>query len=153
MNTGISEENATEIKKGLSSVLADTYTLYLKTQNYHWNVTGPRFHQLHMIFEEQYKEMAEAVDEIAERIRALGHKSPGTFKEFLQLTSIKEETEVITEDLMINNLVEGHETISRKSREVAQIAGSFNDEASADLLTSRLKTHEKTAWMLRSFLQ
>jgi starvation-inducible DNA-binding protein len=153
MNIGITKENATKISQGLASTLADTYTLYLKTQNFHWNVTGPRFHQLHIIFEEQYKEMSEAIDEIAERIRALGHKSPGTFKEFLQLTSISEETEAMSEDSMITKLVEGHETISRKAREVVQIASSFKDEASSDLLSSRIKIHEKTAWMLRSFLQ
>ena len=153
MNIGINEEKTKEIAKGVSSVLADTYTLYLKTQNFHWNVTGPRFHQLHAMFEEHYTEMAEAIDEVAERIRALGHKSPGTFKEFLQLTSISEETGDIQPDDMIKKLIEGHESISRKSREVVQMASEYNDEATADLLTSRMKTHEKTAWMLRSFLQ
>lgn len=153
MNTGITKTNALEIKNGLASVLADTYTLYLKTQKYHWNVTGKNFHQLHIIFEQQYKEMAEAVDEIAERIRALGYNSPGTFKEFLELSSIREEDEAMNEVSMINKLVEGHETISRKSREVIQMADGFRDEASVDLLTSRIKTHEKTSWMLKSFLQ
>lgn len=153
MNTGISYEKTKEIAGGVSSVFADTYTLYLKTQNFHWNVTGPRFHQLHGMFEEHYSEMAEAIDEIAERIRALGQRSPGSFKEFLQLTSISEETGDLTPDQMIMKLIEGHETISRKSREVVQVASKHNDEATADLLTSRMLTHEKTAWMLRSFLQ
>ena len=153
MNIGINEENTTKIAQGMSSVLADTYTLYLKTQNFHWNVTGPRFHQLHAMFEDHYTEMAEAIDEVAERIRALGHRSPGTFKEFSQLTSITEETGVIEADDMIKKLIEGHELISRKSREVVQMASDCSDEATADLLTSRIKTHEKTAWMLRSLLQ
>jgi starvation-inducible DNA-binding protein len=153
MNIGINEENTTKIAQGMSSVLADTYTLYLKTQNFHWNVTGPRFHQLHAMFEDHYTEMAEAIDEVAERIRALGHRSPGTFKEFSQLTSITEEAGVLEADDMIKKLIEGHELISRKSREVVQMASDCSDEATADLLTSRIKTHEKTAWMLRSLLQ
>ncbi len=153
MNIGINEEKTKEIAKGVSSVLADTYTLYLKTQNYHWNVKGPRFQQLHAMFEDHYIEMAKAIDEVAERIRALGHRPPGTFKEFLKLTSISEETGDIQPNEMIKNLVEGHEAISRKSREVVQMVNQYNDEATADLLVSRMKNHEKTAWMLRSFLQ
>lgn len=142
-----------KVSEGLASVLADTYTLYLKTQNYHWNVTGPRFHELHKMFEDQYSEMAEAVDEIAERIRALGHRAPGTFKEFLELSSITEEERILSADNMIISLVESHEAVSRKSREVVQIAAEFKDEASADLLSARIKTHEKTAWMLRSIIE
>lgn len=153
MNIGINEEKAKEIAKGVSSVLADTYTLYLKTQNFHWNVTGPRFHQLHGMFEDHYVELAEAIDEIAERIRALGNRAPGTFKEFLQLTSISEETGDMQPDEMITNLIKGHESICRKSREIIQLASEYNDEVTSDLLISRMKNHEKTAWMLRSFLQ
>lgn len=153
MNIGINQDDTKKIANGVSSVLADTYTLYLKTQNFHWNVTGPRFHQLHEMFEEHYHELAGAVDEIAERIRALGHKSPGTFKEFLELTSISESTGNINADDMLTALIDGHEAISRKSREVIQMADEYNDEATIDLLAGRIKTHEKTAWMLRSFLQ
>lgn len=152
----MTEMNFDETKKtatGLSFVLADTYALYLKTQNFHWNVTGPRFHQLHGLFEEHYKEMAEAIDTIAERIKALGHHAPGSFKEFSDLTSIKEVSGKHDPDEMIQSLVTGHETISHKLREVSQIATDQRDDATADLITSRIYQHDKAAWMLRSLLQ
>jgi len=152
MNIDINRDKAI-IGNAVSSVLADTYTLYLKTQNYHWNVTGARFHQLHKLFEEQYTEMAEAIDEIAERVRSLGFRPPGTFKEFLALTSIPEETVKLNADEMIKNLADGHEMISSKTREIVVMAHDFKDDVTADLLTSRIKTHEKTTWMLKSFLE
>ena len=152
MNIDINRDKAI-IGNAVSSVLADTYTLYLKTQSYHWNVTGAKFHQLHKLFEEQYTEMAEAIDEIAERVRALGFRPPGTFKEFLALTSIPEETVKLTADEMIKNLADGHEMISSKTREIVLMANDFKDDVTADLLTSRIKTHEKTTWMLKSFLE
>lgn len=153
MNLGIEKKGMEKVANGLSSILADSYFLYLKTQNYHWNVEGPRFHELHEMFEEQYVEMASAVDEIAERIRALDFKAPGTFKEFSKLTSLQERDGSIATDKMIEDLGEGHEAIARKSREVVGIANEIHDEATADLLTARIKLHEKTAWMLRSTLK
>lgn len=153
MNLGIHHEYTKEIANGISHVLADTYVLYLKTQNYHWNVTGARFHQLHGMFEEQYKDLAVAIDDIAERIRALGHKAPGTFKEFLHLTSMKENLSNINSTEMIEELVDGHEMISRKLKEIITMSGQYNDDVSSDLLTSRMQYHEKTAWMLRSSLE
>ena len=151
--TKINEETVSRIASGMSSVLADSYMLYLQTQNFHWNVVGPRFHQLHELFESQYTEMAEAIDEIAERIRALGVRAPGTFKEFSKLSSIKEDDSITEADKMIEKLVEGHSLISNKSSEVVQLAASGNDEATADLLTTRIKSHEKMNWMLKSLLQ
>lgn len=153
MNLGIEKKGMEKVANGLSSILADSYFLYLKTQNYHWNVEGPRFHELHEMFEEQYVEMASAVDEIAERIRALDFKAPGTFKEFSKLTSLQERDGSIATDKMIEDLGEGHEAIARKSREVVGIANEIHDEATADLLAARIKLHEKTAWMLRSTLK
>ena len=135
---------------GLSHILADTYTLYLKTQNYHWNVTGPNFQQLHMLFENQYKEMALAIDEIAERIRALGHKSPGSFKEFKELSSIEDDPDKLDSRQMISSLIKGNEIISRKAQEASLIARKYDDEVSSGLLTSRVSVHEKTTWMLSS---
>ena len=151
--TKINEETVSRIASGMSSVLADSYMLYLQTQNFHWNVVGPRFHQLHELFESQYTEMAEAIDEIAERIRALGVRAPGTFKEFSKLSSIKEDDSITEADKMIEKLVEGHSLISNKSSEVVQLAASGNDEATADLLTTRIKSNEKMNWMLKSLLQ
>lgn len=149
----VSTDFNTKLAKGLSSVLADSYVLYLKTQNFHWNVTGPRFHQLHTMFEEHYTELATAIDEIAERIRVFDERTPGSFKEFLALTSIEEETSMLEADEMIKQLAKDHEAVSRKAREVISIASEQGDEATADLLTGRITTHDKTAWMLRSFLQ
>ncbi len=153
MNTGISKEETMKIASGVSSVLADTYTLYLMTQNFHWNVSGPRFYELHKMFEDEYRELAESVDEIAERIRALGVKAPGTFKEFLEATSLKEPKSDLDANKMVEKLLEGHETIACKAREVIHMASAVNDEATVDLLASRIKSHEKTTWMLRNVLQ
>ncbi|MCO4754097.1 MAG: DNA starvation/stationary phase protection protein [Bacteriovoracaceae bacterium] len=153
MNLGMEEKGMKTVANGLSSILADSYFLYLKTHNYHWNVEGPRFKELHEMFEEQYTEMAQAVDDIAERIRTLGFKAPGTFKEFNKLTSIEEIEGDIDSNKMLEDLGKAHESIARKSREVIGIASEIHDEATADLLTARITTHEKTAWMLRSTLK
>lgn len=153
INIGISAKDRKAIAKGLSKVLADSYTLYLKTHNYHWNVTGPMFNTLHLMFEEQYTELAAAVDEIAERIRALGEPAPGSYKAFAKLTEIKEETDVPSAEEMIRQLVIGQETVVRSAREVFKIVDMASDEPSADLLTQRMQVHEKNAWMLRSMLK
>ncbi|HEU4597076.1 MAG TPA: Dps family protein [Pyrinomonadaceae bacterium] len=152
INIGIKESDRKEIADGLSRLLADTYTLYLKTHNYHWNVTGPMFQTLHLMFEQQYNELAPAVDLIAERIRALGFPAPATYKQFVALSSIKEEEGVPTADEMIRKLVEGQEAVVRTARSVFAIADDANDQPTADLLTERMQVHEKTAWMLRSLL-
>jgi starvation-inducible DNA-binding protein len=152
INIGIEENDRREIAEGLSKLLGDTYTLYLKTHNFHWNVTGPMFQTLHLMFEQQYNELALAVDLIAERIRALGFPAPGTYKEFARLSSIKEEEGVPTAEDMIRLLVEGQETVVRTARSVFPVVEKANDEPTADLLTQRMQVHEKTAWMLRSLL-
>ena len=152
LNIGISAEDRRAIAGGLSRLLADTYTLYLKTHNFHWNVTGPQFQTLHLMFETHYTELAQAVDEIAERIRALGFAAPGTYREFAQLTSIREAEDVPRAEEMIRQLVEGHETVARTAREIFPAADQAHDEPTAGLLTDRLQVHEKTAWMLRSLL-
>lgn len=152
VNIGINEQDREKIAKGLSKVLADSYTLYLKTHNYHWNVTGPMFNTLHLMFEGQYTELATAVDEIAERIRALGVYAPGSYKAFAGLTEIQEETEVPAAEEMIKQLVIGQETVARTAREVFKLADEAADEPTADLLTQRMQVHEKNAWMLRSML-
>lgn len=153
INIGISEENRKEIADALSRVLADSYMLYLKTHNYHWNVTGELFHSLHEQFEEQYTELADAIDEIAERIRALGYRAPGTFKEFNELTSIAEQQDEPEAMEMVRRLAEGNEQVLRTAREALDPANEAEDEATIDLLTERLKVHSKTAWMLRSHLE
>ena len=153
INIGISEEHRKEIAAGLSKVLADSYLLYLRTHNYHWNVTGELFHSLHEQFEEQYSELAIAVDDIAERIRALGHKAPGTFKEFQKLTSLDESTEEPEAMEMVRRLAVGNEQVIRTVREALEPAKKADDEATMDLLTQRLNVHSKTAWMLRSHLE
>ena len=153
IDTGISDKDRAAIADGLSRLLADSYTLYLKTHNYHWNVTGPLFNTLHLMFEGQYTELATAVDEIAERIRALGHRAPGSYKEFAQLTAIDEGTGTPSAEQMIEQLVIGQETIVRTAREVFPSADSAGDEPTADLLTQRMQLHEKNAWMLRSMLE
>jgi starvation-inducible DNA-binding protein len=153
IDIGISESDRAEVAQGLSRLLADSYTLYLKTHNYHWNVTGPLFNTLHLMFETQYTELATAVDEIAERIRALGHRAPGSYKEFAELTSISEDTGSPTAEEMIEQLVIGQEAVARTAREVFPAADSAGDEPTADLLTQRMNLHEKTAWMLRSMLE
>jgi len=152
INIGIGEAERREIAEGLSRLLADTYTLYLKTHNYHWNVTGPMFQTLHLMFEGQYNELALAVDLIAERIRALGFPAPGTYGEFARLSSIKEEEGVPPAQAMIRKLVEGQEAVARTAREVFPAVEAANDQPTADLLTQRMQVHEKTAWMLRSLL-
>ena len=153
IDIGIPEPQREEIATGLSRLLADTYTLYLKTHNYHWNVTGPMFTTLHTMFEEQYQELALAVDEIAERIRALGIFAPGSYSRFQELTRIDEETRVPSAQEMIQQLVLGQETVVRTAREIFPVIEAAHDEPTADLLTNRMQTHEKTAWMLRSLLQ
>ncbi len=153
INIGLTESTRHQIADGLAKVLADSYTLYLKTHNFHWNVTGPMFTTLHELFEKQYIELAAAVDEIAERIRALGFPAPGTYKKFIELTSIKEENQIPAAKDMIKQLVEGHECVVRTIRELFPIVSDNHDEGSADLLTRRLEVHEKTAWMLRSILE
>ncbi|MEM9978013.1 MAG: Dps family protein [Cyanobacteria bacterium P01_D01_bin.2] len=153
INIGISEDDRQAIADGLSRLLADTYTVYLKTHNFHWNVTGPMFQTLHLMFEGQYNELALAVDAIAERIRALGFPAPGTYSEYAKLSSISETEGVPTAEEMIALLVEGQEAVARTARTVFALADNANDEPTADLLTQRLQTHEKNAWMLRSLLQ
>ena len=153
IDIGIEANKREEIAKGLSRVLADTYTLYLKTHNFHWNVTGPMFQTLHLMFETQYNELALAVDLVAERIRALGVAAPGTYKKFVALSSIEEDEDVPKADTMIRRLVEGHETVARTAREVFRVAEGVSDQPTCDLLTQRMQVHEKTAWMLRSLLE
>jgi starvation-inducible DNA-binding protein len=150
---GIGEKERKEIAEGLSRLLADTYTLYLKTHNYHWNVTGPMFQTLHLMFETQYNELALAVDAIAERIRALGFPAPGTYVDFGRLSSIPEEQGVPPAQDMIRKLVKGHEAVVRTARSVFPVVEKSSDEPTADLLTQRMQVHEKTAWMLRSLLE
>ncbi|QDK47592.1 DNA starvation/stationary phase protection protein [Bdellovibrio sp. ZAP7] len=154
MNIGINDKDRKEIAKGLSTLLADTYTLYLQTHNFHWNVEGPMFQTLHLMFETQYNELALAVDLIAERIRALGHYAPGTYAEFSKLSSIKEVPgEKLSATKMIETLVLGQETVARTARGLFAVVEKASDEPTADLLTQRLQVHEKTAWMLRSLLE
>lgn len=152
VNIGIEEGERKAICEGLSVLLADTYTLYLKTHNYHWNVTGPMFQTLHTLFETQYNELALAVDEIAERIRALGEFAPGSYKEFAKLTSIKEADGIPSAEEMIKDLVKGQEAIAKTARSIVPVADKASDEVSLDLLTQRMMVHEKTAWMLRSLV-
>lgn len=152
MDIGITDAQRKDIAKGLCHLLADTYTLYLKTHNYHWNVTGPMFNTLHLMFEAQYNELALAVDLIAERIRALGYPAPGSYREYLKLSTIPEATGSPSADEMIRQLVEGQESIVRTSRSIFPIVDDAHDEPTADLLTQRMQVHEKTAWMLRSLL-
>jgi starvation-inducible DNA-binding protein len=153
IDIGIKEQDRSEIADGLARLLADTYTLYLKTHNFHWNVTGPMFQTLHLMFETQYTELALAVDLIAERIRSLGSPAPGTYAEFGRLSSIKETPGVPKADKMIRLLVEDQEAVVRTARSIFPLAEKAGDEATADLLTQRIQLHEKTAWMLRSLLE
>lgn len=150
--TGIKRQDRKKLVHGLSRVLAETYVLYVKTQGFHWNVVGPLFYGLHKLTEEQYRNLAAAVDEIAERIRALGHPAPATFAEFTALSSISEMKELQSADAAVRELAHNHEQISRTLRETADIADEFKDKASADMLTGRLKAHEHMAWMLRSLV-
>ncbi|MCU0552597.1 MAG: DNA starvation/stationary phase protection protein [Leptolyngbya sp. Prado105] len=152
VSIGIEDTKRQEIAEGLSRLLADTYTLYLKTHNFHWNVTGPMFQTLHLMFETQYTELALAVDLIAERIRALGYPAPGTYSEYAKLSSIAETPGVPKAHDMIKLLVEGQEAVVRTARSLFPIVDAASDEPTADLLTQRMQVHEKTAWMLRSLL-
>jgi starvation-inducible DNA-binding protein len=153
IDIGISTQDRQKIVDGLAKVLADTYSLYLKTHNFHWNVEGPMFNTLHLMFMEQYTELWNALDAVAERIRSLGYPAPGTNSEFARLTSI-EETEGVPEALdMVRLLVSGHEAVARTARAAFPAAEKGGDESTADLLTQRLQVHEKTAWMLRSLLK
>ena len=152
LNIGINAEDRQTIADGLSQLLADSYTLYLKTHNYHWNVEGPLFNTLHLMFEQHYTELATAVDEIAERIRALGVKAPGSYSAYAALTNVAEGTGEESAEDMIRELVKGQETVARTAREAFKAAEAANDEPSADLLTQRMQIHEKNAWMLRSML-
>jgi len=153
IHIGIKRKDRDAIAEGLSVLLADTYTLYLKTHNYHWNVAGPMFNTLHLMFEGQYTELALAVDAIAERIRALGHAAPGSYAAFSKLSTIKESSGVPRAKQMIVDLIKGQEAVTRTAREVMPLADRAGDEPTADLLTQRMQIHEKTAWMLRSLLE
>jgi len=153
IDIGISGGERKKIAQGLSALLADSYTLYLMTHNFHWNVTGPDFNSLHLMFMGQYTEQWNALDIIAERIRALGHPAPGTYKEFVKLASIKEVEGVPNSNDMIRHLVSAQEATARTARKLFPLVNAANDQPTADVLTQRLDVHEKTAWMLRSLLE
>lgn len=153
INIGINEEDRKEIAKGLSHFLADSFTLYLKTHSFHWNVKGPMFTALHDLFEKQYTELWTALDDIAERIRALGEHAPGTFTELQQLSSIREVAGTPTDEEMLTQLLEGQESVIRTGRALFDILEKVHDEPTADLLTQRMTVHEKNAWVLRSMLE
>ena len=156
IDIGINAKDRADIAAGLAHVLADAYTLYLKTHNFHWNVTGPMFNALHTMFETQYTEQWTALDETAERIRALGFNAPGSYREFVALSSIAEEpglTHSADWREMVRQLVVGNEAVCRTARKALKVADDASDDPSVDLLTQRLQTHEKYAWMLRSLLQ
>jgi starvation-inducible DNA-binding protein len=150
---GISASERARIAQGLSALLADSYTLYLMTHNFHWNVTGPHFNSLHLMFMNQYTEQWTALDMIAERIRALGHPAPGTYQQFVKLASIREVAGVPNANNMVRHLVAAQEATARTARELFKVVDAANDQPTADLLTQRLEVHEKTAWMLRSLLE
>ncbi len=147
---GIDEAHREGLIKGLETLLADTYTTYLHTQGFHWNVTGHRFHSLHEMFEEQYTQLAAAVDELAERIRALGGRAPGSLAEMLKLATLNDSVEAADADQMVDVLLGEHEALIGAARELADYAGEANDVATEDLATERIREHEKTAWMLRA---
>ena len=153
IDIGIKADDRENIVHGLSALLADSYTLYLMTHNFHWNVKGPQFNSLHLMFMGQYTEQWNALDIIAERIRALGHPAPGTYKEFVKLASIKEIEGVPQANDMVRYLVSAQEATARTARKLLPVVGAANDQPTADLLTQRLDVHEKTAWMLRSLLE
>jgi starvation-inducible DNA-binding protein len=153
INTGIDAKDRAAIAQGLSKVLADTYLLYLKTHNFHWNVEGPMFQTLHVMFMEQYTEAWNAIDLVAERIRALGHYAPGTYKQYLKLGSIKETEGVPRAEQMVKLLIEALEAVVRTARSVLPLAERANDQPTLDVLTQRMDVHEKNAWMLRSLLK
>ncbi len=150
IDVGIKTADREKIASGLSRLLADTYTLYLKTHNFHWNVTGPMFQTLHLMFEQHYNELWTAVDLIAERIRSLGVQAPGSYSEFASLSSIKESRGHVKAEDMVRLLVEGHEAVIRTARSIFKTAEKAQDQVTLDLLTQRMQVHEKTAWMLRS---
>ena len=150
IDIGIKEQDRVNIAEGLKRLLADSYTLYLQTHNFHWNVTGPQFRELHLMFEEHYTELATAVDEIAERIRTLDVPAPGTYNTFAQLSSIKEVDGVPSSAAMVEILTHGHEQVVKTCRDVLAVAQNVNDESSAALVSDRMRVHEKTAWMLRA---
>ena len=152
IDIGISEDDRKDIAHGIATLLADSYTLYLQTHNFHWNVTGPQFRELHLMFEEHYTELAEAVDEIAERIRTLGVAAPGTYKAFAELSTIEEVDGVPEASEMVRLLCHGHEQVVKTSREVLKLAQEADDESTAALVSDRMRVHEKTAWMLRAML-
>jgi starvation-inducible DNA-binding protein len=153
IDIGIKTSDRAAIADNLSRVLADSYTLYLKTHNFHWNVTGPMFNTLHLMFEGQYTELWQAVDLIAERIRALGYPAPGSYSQYAKLSTVKEETGVPDANNMIRQLVQGQETVVKTARKAFSVAEKANDQPTADLLTQRMEVHEKNAWMLRSLLE
>lgn len=150
IDIGLKEKDREAIADGLSALLADSYTLYLQTHNFHWNVTGPQFRELHLMFEEHYNELALAVDEIAERIRTLGFVAPGTYKAFAKLSSIQEVDDIPAATEMVKILTKGHEQVVKTCRKVLKTAQEANDESSAALVSDRMRIHEKTAWMLRA---
>ncbi|ABQ14291.1 Dps family protein [Dichelobacter nodosus] len=152
INIGMTDEQRKTIAEGLSKVLADSYSLYIKTHNYHWNVTGAQFSALHAMFEMQYTELAPAIDVIAERIRALGHLAPGSYSEFMKLTVIKEGDKTFNADEMVKDLVESQEAVARTCRDMFKDVEKAGDQPTADLLTVRMQIHEKNAWMLRSMI-
>ena len=153
IDTGISAKDRAAIAQGLSRLLADTYVLYLKTHSFHWNVEGPMFQTLHQMFMDQYTEGWNAIDPIAERIRALGHYAPGSYKQYVKLATVKESEGVPKAGKMISELIQGQEAVARTARSVLPLADSANDQPTLDLLTQRLNIHEKNAWMLRSLLK
>ena len=152
IDIGISKKQREAISKGLSRMLANSFFLYLKTHNYHWNAKGFMFHTLHLMFMEQYKEMWNALDDIAERIRSLGYPAPGTFKEFSRLSSIKELEGTVRAEDMVRDVIIASQQLTRIAREVFEIADKANDQPTADLMTQRMQVHEKNAWLLRSLL-
>lgn len=153
IDMGLDPAQRKAVAEGLARVLADSYTLYLKTHGFHWNVTGPMFQTLHLMFEQQYAELAQAVDLVAERIRVLGHPAPASYSQFSKLSAVSEETGLPRAEEMIRQLVRGHETVARTAREVFPVAEAASDQVTLDLLTQRMQVHEKTAWMLRSLLE
>jgi starvation-inducible DNA-binding protein len=153
IDNGISLKDRTQIARGLAKLLADTYTLYLMTHNFHWNVVGPMFNTLHTMFMTQYTELWNAIDPIAERIRALGFPAPGTYAEYARLSTVKEVAGVPKAEEMVALLIRGHDTVARTARALLPAADAANDQPTLDLITQRLDIHEKTAWMLRSLLE
>ena len=153
IDTGIGQKDRAKIAQGLSKLLADNFTLYLKTHNFHWNVTGPMFNTLHLMFETQYNELWTANDQIAERIRSLGYPAPGTLSEYEKMSSVREAQGQPKAEMMVRQLVEGNEAVARTARSIFPAVDSASDEATADLLTQRMQVHEKNAWMLRSLLE